>query len=259
MADTGRVFVLTHTYTGYPMVRQAREMIASGALGALRVVQVEYAQDWLATRLEETGQKQAEWRTDPARSGPGGCVGDIGTHAFHLAEFVTGLRCQALAAELSTFVEGRRLDDNAQIMLRFAGGARGALWSSQVAAGHENGLRLRVFGQRGGLEWVQESPNHLDYAEQGKSPCIITRSGPSAGPAARHATRIPAGHPEGYLEAFAQLYEDAAALIRAHQAGREPDPEATLLPDVMDGLRGVRFIDAAIRSSRGDAAWTSIE
>ena len=252
--------MLTHNYTGYPMVRQAREMVAAGELGALRVVQVEYPQDWLTTRLEETGQKQAAWRTDPARSGAAGCVGDIGTHAFNLAEFVTGLRCEALAAELSTFVPGRRLDDNAQMLLRFAGGARGALWCKPGGAGHENALRLRVFGERGGLEWVQEQPEPVwTTRSRASRPASSRRSGPSAGPAARHATRIPAGHPEGYLEAFAQLYEDAAALIRAHQAGREPDPEATLLPDVMDGLRGVRFIDAAIRSSRGDAAWTSIE
>ncbi len=259
VADSGRLFVLAHTYTCYPMVRQAREMIAAGTLGALRVVQVEYPQEWLATPLEQTGQKQAAWRTDPARSGPGGCVGDIGTHAFHLAEFVTGLCCQSLAAELSTFVEGRRLDDNAQIMLRFAGGARGALWSSQVAPGHENGLRLRVFGERGGLEWQQEHPNHLRHAELGKAPCLITRAGPSAGPAAAHATRIPAGHPEGYLESFAQLYRDAAALIRARRAGCAPDPQAALLPGVQDGLRGVRFIGAAVRSSQSDAIWTSID
>lgn len=258
-AASGKLFVLTHNYTGHPMVRQAREMVASGALGAIRVVQVEYPQDWLTTRLEATGQKQAEWRSDPARSGDGGSLGDIGTHAFNLAEFVTGLRCESLAAELTTFVSGRKLDDNAQMLLRFAGGARGALWSSQVAPGHENGLRLRVYGEAGGIEWQQEHPNQLRHAPFGKPPCTITRGGPGAGAAAAHATRIPAGHPEGYLEGFAQIYRDAAELIRARQAGRAPDPACALLPGVEDGVRGMRFIAAAVASSRADAAWTRVE
>jgi predicted dehydrogenase len=258
VAASGKVFVLTHNYTGYPMVRQAREMIAAGELGPIRLVQAEYPQDWLSTALEETGQKQAAWRTDPERSGAGGCLGDIGTHAFNLAEFVSGLRCESLAAELTTFVRGRRLDDNVQMMLRFAGGARGALWSSQVAPGNENGLRLRVYGEKAGLEWQQEHPNQLRFTVLGETPCILTRGGPGAGPAAAHATRIPAGHPEGYLEGFAQLYRDAAALIRARQAGREPDPASALLPGVQDGVRGMRFIDAAIRSSQADARWVSL-
>ena len=256
---TGRIFVLTHNYTGYPMVRQARAMVEAGELGRLRVVQVEYPQDWLTTRIEATGQKQADWRTDPARSGVAGCVGDIGTHSFQLAEFVTGLRCESLAALLTTFVEGRRLDDDAQMMLRYAGGARGMLWASQVAPGHENGLRLRVYGERGGLEWFQEQPNALRFTPYGEPPRLITRGGAGAGPAAAHATRIPSGHPEGYLEGFAQIYRDAAELIAARLAGREPDPQARLVPGVADGLRGVRFIHAAVRSDREGGAWVDLE
>jgi predicted dehydrogenase len=258
VAKSGKVFVLTHNYTGYPMIRHAREMIAAGELGRIRVVQVEYPQEWLTTRLELTGQKQAEWRTDPERSGAGGCLGDIGTHAFNLAEFVAGLRVERVAAELTTFVEGRRLDDNVQVMLRFNNGARGALWSSQVAPGHENGLQLRVYGEKGGLSWRQEHPNHLRFTPYGKPPQIVTRGGSAAGPAAAHATRIPAGHPEGYLEGFAQLYADTAALIRAHEAGRRPDASAALLPTAEDGLRGMRFISAVIESSRNDSAWTAL-
>jgi len=255
---SGRVFVLTHNYTGYPMVRQAREMVAAGELGAIRVVQVEYPQAWLTTRLESTGQKQAEWRTDPERSGAGGSLGDIGTHAFNLAEFVTGLRCAELAADLSIFVPGRRLDDNAQLLLRLAGGARGALWSSQVAPGNENALRIRIYGEAGGLEWAQESPNRLVHTPFGQPRQLITRGSEAAGPAAAHATRIPAGHPEGYLEGFAQLYRDAAELIRAREEGRLPDPNTMLLPSVDDGVRGVRFIAAAVASSRANAAWTTL-
>lgn len=258
VARSGRVFVLTHNYTGYPMVRQAREMVAAGQLGAIRVVQVEYPQAWLTTRLEEMGQKQAEWRTDPARSGVGGSLGDIGTHAFNLGEFVTGLRCTELAADLSIFVPGRRLDDNAQLLLRFGGGARGALWSSQIAPGNENALRIRVYGEAGGLEWAQESPNRLLHTPFGQPRRFITRGSEAAGPAASHATRIPAGHPEGYLEGFAQLYRDAAQLIRARQEGRPPDPNTALLPGVDDGVRGVRFIAAAVASSRANAAWTKL-
>ncbi len=258
VARSGRVFVLTHNYTGYPMVRQAREMVAAGELGAIRVVQVEYPQAWLTTRLEATGQKQAEWRTDPERSGAGGSLGDIGTHAFNLAEFVTGLCCTELAAELSIFVPGRRLDDNAQVLLRFAGGARGVLWSSQIAPGNENALRLRVYGEAGGLEWVQESPNLLAHSPLGQPRRMITRGSDAASPAAVHATRIPAGHPEGYLEGFAQLYRDAAELIRARDEGRTPDPNTALLPGVHDGVRGMRFIAAAVASSRANASWMKI-
>ena len=248
---SGAVFVLTHNYTGYPMVREARAMVAAGTLGRIRVVQVEYPQDWLAEDLESTGQKQADWRTDPERSGAGGCVGDIGTHAMNLATFVTGLELEAVAADLSTFVPGRRLDDNVHVMLRFEGGARGMLWSSQVAPGNENALRLRVYGERGGLDWAQEEPNRLWHAPLGEPPRLLTRGG--HGTTERAGVRIPAGHPEGYLEGFANIYREAADLIEARRRGERPD---TLLPDVRDGLDGMRFIDACIRSSRADAAWT---
>lgn len=258
VARAGRVFALTHNYSGYPMVRQARAMVAAGEVGAVRVVQVEYAQDWLTTRLEETGQKQASWRTDPDRSGAGGCTGDIGTHAFHLAEFVTGLRCEEILADLTAFVPGRALDDDARMLLRCAGGARGCLWASQVAPGNENGLRLRVYGERGGLEWSQEHPNHLRHAPFGEPPRVIARGAPGAGPAAAHATRVPAGHPEGYLEGFAQIYRDTADLIAAREAGREPPPDAALVPGVEDGVRGVRFVHAAVESSRRGAAWVRL-
>ena len=252
----GVPFLLTHNYTGYPLVRQAREMVAEGVIGAIRVVQVEYPQDWLTTRLEETGLKQAVWRTDPAQSGEAGCLGDIGTHAFNLAEFVTLLRVESVAAELSTFVPGRRLDDNVQMMLRFEGGARGGLWSSQVAPGHENGLRLRIYGETGSLEWAQEQPNQLLHAPFGKPPLLIRRAGAGASAVAAQASRIPSGHPEGYLEAFAQLYRDFADQLEAVRDGR-PAP-TSYLPTVADGLRGMRFIGAAIASSHDDARWMRV-
>jgi len=207
---TGLVFGLTHNYTGYPTIRQAREMIAAGELGKLRIVQVEYAQDWLTTAVEATGQKQAAWRTDPAQSGPAGSLGDIGTHAYNLACFVSGIRAEQVAAEASIFVPNRRLDDNVQMMLRYEGGARGMLWASQVAVGNENNLRLRIYGEKAGIEWRQEEPNTLRFGAYGKPPQLVTRAGPAATEAARHASRIPSGHPEGYLEAFAQIYTDIA-------------------------------------------------
>lgn len=229
------LFAITYNYTGYPLVRQARAMIESGDLGAIRVVQVEYAQDWLATDLEESGQKQAAWRTDPARSGDGGSIGDIGTHAFNLAEFVTGLRVESLASELTSFVPGRRLDDNAQMMLRFGGGARGGLWCSQVAVGNENGLRLRVHGDKAGLDWAQETPNALRFTRIGEPSQIITRGGAATLAPASHATRIPAGHPEGYLEAFAQLYRDFADQVEARAGGQSPDSACLLVPGIEAG------------------------
>jgi predicted dehydrogenase len=258
VARTGLLFGLTHNYTGHPMVRQAREMVAEGALGPIRVVQVEYPQDWLATRLEETGQKQAEWRTDPARSGAAGSLGDVGTHAFNVAEFVTGLVCAEVAADLTAFVPGRRLEDNAHALLRFDAGARGMLWSSQVAPGNENALKLRVYGERAGLEWEQEEPNRLRFARLGEPPQIIRRAGPGVGAAAAHATRVPAGHPEAYLEAFAQLYTDFAEQVTARREGRAPDPASLLVPTVEDGLRGMRFVAAAVESSRRGSIWTRI-
>ena len=256
--ESGLVFAVTHNYTGYPLVRQARAMVQAGELGAIRVVQVEYAQDWLATRMEETGSKQAEWRTDPARSGPAGAVGDIGTHAFNLAEFIVGDEVASLSAELHTFVEGRRLDDNAHMMLRFASGAKGMIWCSQVAAGLENGLKIRVYGDKAGLEWHQENPNYLTFSPLGEPPRIIRRNGHGANEVSRAASRIPGGHPEGYLEGFAQLYTDIAEQIAARIEKREPNPFSLQVPTVDQGVRGVRFIEAAVRSSGRKAAWVDL-
>ena len=259
VAASGALFALTHNYSGYPMVRQMREMIRSGELGEVRLIQMQYAQAWLATRTEKTGNKQAEWRTDPARSGPAGCLGDIGTHAYHLASFVTGWEADELAADLSTFMNGRTLDDNAQVLLRYPNGARGMLWASQVAPGHENGLSLRIYGTEGGIEWAQEHPNQVRWAALGRAPVTLSRGGPGLTPAAAHATRIPAGHPEGYLEGFAQLYTDFADQIAARLEGRGPDPTSLLVPTVEDGFAGVAFIAAALRSSENNAAWVRPE
>jgi len=255
---TRLIFALTYTYTGYPIVRHAREMVGSGELGPIRLIQVEYAQDWLTTRLELTGQKQAEWRTDPARSGPGGCVGDIGTHAFQLASFVSGLTCDEVAGEATTFVAGRRVDDNVQVLLRYKGGAKGTLWASQVAPGNENNLRLRIYGERGGLSWEQENPNYLTHSPYGDAPRQLGRGGPALGKAAAHATRIPTGHPEGYFEAFAQLYSDVAEQITARLESRPPDSQSLLVPDIDDGVNGVLFVNAVLESSRHNSAWVKM-
>jgi predicted dehydrogenase len=255
---SGLVFGVTHNYTGYPTIRQAREMIAAGELGKLRIVQVEYAQDWLTTAVEETGQKQAAWRTDPAQSGPAGSLGDIGTHAYNLACFVSGLHAEQVAAEASIFVPNRRLDDNVQMMLRYEGGARGMLWASQVAVGNENNLRLRIYGEKAGIEWRQEEPNALRLGAYGKPPQLVTRGGPAASEAARHASRIPSGHPEGYLEAFAQIYTDIAEQISAREAKRPPSKQSLLVPTVDDGVAGVQFISAVLESSRENAAWVNL-
>lgn len=260
---SGRLFVLTHNYTGYPMVRQAREMVQKGLLGDLRVVHVEYPQDWLSEPLEATGQKQASWRTDPKQSGVGGATGDIGTHAYHLARFVTGLELDALAADLSIFVEGRALDDNANVLLRFkargdAPPAKGMLWASQVAPGNENALKLRVYGTGGGIEWEQEQPNHLWYTPLGKPKQLITRNGAGAGAAAARLSRVPPGHPEGYLEGFANIYGEAARAIRAaRRAGAKPSKDV-LYPTASDGVEGVAFVDACVKSSKKNGAWTKL-
>ena len=252
------LFVLTHNYTGYPMIRQAQAMVAAGELGEIRVVQVEYPQDWLAEPLEGTGQKQADWRTDPARSGAGGSTGDIGTHAYHLARFVTGLPLEALSADLQSFVEGRRVDDNAHVMLRFQSGARGMLWSSQVATGYDNRLRLRVFGSKGGIEWMQEDPNTLWYSPLGEPTRRLTRSGAQVGEAANRLSRIPPGHPEGYLEGFANIYSEAADAIQAYLTGTTPDA-AVAYPGISDGLEGVAFVNACVKSSAANAKWTKLD
>jgi predicted dehydrogenase len=254
---SGKLFVLTHNYTGYPMVRQARAMIASGEVGEVRVVQAEYAQDWLTERVEDGGSKQAEWRTDPRRSGAGGCIGDIGTHAYNLVSFVTGLELESLCADLSALVPARALDDNAHVLLRFGGGARGMLWASQVAVGNENRLVLRVYGTKGGLEWFQEQPDQLWYTPYGRPRQMITRNGSGADDASRRVSRIPAGHPEGYLEAFANIYAEAARAIRAARNGTAPDPDV-VFPTVEDGVKGVAFVDACVRSSASGASWIPV-
>ena len=253
---TGALFVLTHNYTGYPLVRQARAMVARGDLGRLRLVQVEYLQDWLTEAAEATGSKQAEWRTDPRRAGLGGALGDIGTHAWNLAAFVTGMEPEAIAADLSSFVPGRVLDDNAHVMLRYANGARGTLLASQIAPGNENGLRLRVYGDRGGLEWAQEDPNRLWFTPFGGEKRLLTRNGAGADPAAQRVARTPGGHPEGYLEAFATIYSEAARAIRAHEAG-EVLPPGVIWPSLSDGLSGMRFVAACVQSARRNAAWVA--
>ena len=254
---SGKVFVLTHNYSGYPMIRQAREMVAAGKLGAIRVVHAEYPQDWLSRDLETTGQKQAGWRTDPAQAGAGGSTGDIGTHAFHLASFITGLELESLSADLTTFVAGRRLDDNAHVMMRFKGGARGMLWASQVAPGNENALKVRVYGEDGGLEWSQEDPNYLWHTPLGEPKRLITRGGSGSGDAAARVSRVPPGHPEGYLEGFATIYAEAARAIRAARSGTEPEAEV-LYPTVQDGLTGIAFVEACVRSSQADGEWVSL-
>jgi predicted dehydrogenase len=246
----GAKFLLTHNYTGYPLMRQARELVRSGALGTIRVIQVEYPQDWLTEPTDEDN-KQASWRTDPARSGVGGAIGDIGTHAYNLARFVTGLETEAVAADLTAFVPGRRVDDNVHIMLRFAGGAKGMLWASQVAVGCENGLQLRVYGDKGGLEWRQDNPNQMWFTQFGKPKQLLTRGGAIAGSAASAMNvRIPSGHPEGYLEAFATLYTQFAAIIRGEGAQFED-----LLPTMADGVEGMQFIAASVKSSQNDSRW----
>ncbi|MEP3636855.1 MAG: Gfo/Idh/MocA family oxidoreductase [Paracoccaceae bacterium] len=249
------LFILTHNYTGYPMVRQAREMIQNGDIGTIRVVQVEYPQDWLTEHQEF---KQAEWRTDPERSGAGGSTGDIGTHAFNLACFVTNLTVESLAADLQAFVPGRQVDDNAHVMMRFDGGARGMLWSSQVAPGNENALRLRVYGDKGGLEWSQEDPNYLWYTPFGEPKRLITRNGAGAGDAAARMSRVPPGHPEGYLEGFANIYSEAADAIVAKRDGTAL-PDGLVYPTVQDGLRGVQFVAACVQSSKRNSAWVKID
>ena len=256
VADSSALFVLTQNYTGYPMIRQARAMVDAGELGPLRVVQVEYPQDWLTRLVETEGVKQAEWRTDPERSGAGGCVGDIGTHAYNIACFVSGLKAESLAADLQSFGAGRALDDNAHVMLRFGGGVRGMLWCSQVAPGNENGLRLRIYGEKGGLEWAQEDPNYLWFTPYGEPKRLITRGG--AGFDGGAITRTPSGHPEGYLEGFANIYTEAADAIRAVQAGTPREQAMGLLPGIREGMAGMAFINACVTSSARDSAWVSL-
>ncbi len=256
-ADSGVVFALTHNYTGYPMVREAKALVEAGVLGDIRLVQVEYVQDWLAEPIENTGQKQADWRTDPARTGAGGATGDIGTHAFNLANFVSGLTLDTLSADLQSFVPGRRVDDNAHVMMRYTNGARGTLWCSQVASGVENGQRLRIFGTKAGIEWEQENPNYLWVTPLGAPRYRLSRGGVGTGDAAARVTRIPAGHPEGYLEGFANIYAEAARAIIARRDGVALDPAVTF-PGLREGLEGVAFVDACVRSSAKNGAWVKL-
>jgi predicted dehydrogenase len=249
------IFALTHNYAGYPMIRQAKAMVAAGELGEIRLVQGEYPQDWLTTDLEKSGQKQAAWRTDPKRSGAGGCVGDIGTHTYQLATYVSGLTLQELSADLTSFVKGRKLDDNVSAMLRFKGGAKGHIWASQVAPGHENGLKLRIYGTKGGLEWTQADPNYLWYTPFGEPKRLITRGGAGSGPAAARVTRVPSGHPEGYLEGFANIYTEVAKAIEAKRAGKKVDKDVDF-PGIEDGVRGMAFIEACVASSSKNGKWT---
>jgi len=259
---SGLIFAVTYNYSGYPLVRHARAMVQGGELGAIRIVQVEYPQEWLAYPLEATGQKQADWRTDPARAGAGGCVGDIGTHAYQLAHFVIGMMPEQILAETTIFVPGRRVDDNVQILLRYGNGARGALWASQVAPGNDNGLRLRIFGEKGGLDWRQEEPNHLVWSPLGEAPRLIRRGATSVNAAGQRVSRTPPGHPEGYLEAFATIYTEVATAIVAGRStslvASLADPALTF-PTIEDGFAGVAMVDAVLRSSAAGGVWVPIE
>jgi predicted dehydrogenase len=258
LAEAKRLaFAVTLNNTGYPMVRQAREMIAAGELGDLRVVHAAYIQDWLTNPIDADGQKQAEWRTDPARAGSSACLADIGVHAHSLALFVTGLELDAVSADLTTFVPGRRLDDNAHVLLRFANGARGALLASQVAVGNLNNLSVKVYGTKAGLEWCGEEPELLRFTPYGEPMRLLRRGGPANTALAVEASRMPAGHPEGYIEGFANLYLGAAELVSARRQGRAAKPFAALTPTVRDGALGLAFIEAAVTSSRNGGAWTS--
>ena len=255
---TGRVFVLTQNNTGYPMVRQARQMVHDGTLGDLRVIRVSYVQDWLTTALDQDGQKQAAWRTDPKQAGAGGSIGDIGVHAFNLAAFVSGLALESVCADLQSYVPGRQIDDNANVLLRFAGGATGTLWASQVAPGNYNRLSIGVYGTKGGIEWVGEDNDNLAYTPFGEPTRTITRGGPGAMPIANRATRMPPRHPEGYIEGFGNLYADAADLIWAKREKRQPPEHCADLPTVADGVQGLAFIEACVASSAAGGTWTRL-
>jgi len=258
--ETGLLLCLTHTYSGYPMVKQARAMVQSGVFGKVRKVYVEYPQGWLSLPLEKGDNAQAAWRTDPKRSGKAGCMGDIGTHAAHLAEYVSGLKISQLCADLNIFVEGRALDDDGNVLLRFDNGATGVLFATQVAAGEENAIKVRVFGEKGGVEWTQYDPNTLlvKWLDQ---PTQIRRAGANYGqwlaPVAPHNARTPGGHPEGYLEAFANIYKNFAHCVRAHEEGRQPDAVHQDFPSIHDGVRGMRFIERVIASGKSKSKWVS--
>ena len=255
------LYGLTHNYTGYPLVKEARDLVQSGRLGKIRKVVVEYPQGWLATRIEASGQKQASWRTDPKRSGAAGCIGDIGTHAENLAEYVTGLRISELAADLTSFVKGRKLDDDGNVLLRFKGGAKGVLHSSQISVGEENNLNLRVYGEKGGLEWHQKEPNTLLVKWPDQPMQVYRTANGYLGKNAAAASRTPPAHPEGYLEAFANIYRNFAGAVRARLEKRKlPAGDPALdFPKIEDGVRGMAFIEAVVASSKNNATWTKLE
>src|SRR3954469_24930392 len=258
---TGLLYGLTHNYTGYPLVKEAREMVQSGKLGKIRKVVVEYPQGWLATKLEASGQKQAAWRTDPKRSGAAGSIGDIGTHAENLAEYITGLQIDELAADITAFVKGRKLDDDGNVLLRFKGGAKGVLHASQISVGEENNLNIRVYGEKGGIEWHQKEPNTMLVKWSDQPMQVYRTANGYLSDAAKAAGRTPPAHPEGYLEGFANIYKNFANHIRAVEAGTKlgKDDVANDYPKIKDGVRGMAFIEAVVKSSKDNAKWTKLD
>ena len=252
------IFAVTYNYSGYPLIREAREIIKKGELGSIRIIKVEYIQDWLTEPIESKGQKQASWRVDPKKSGIGGSIGDIGTHAFHLAHFVTQQLPNKISADLSCFVEGRELDDNAHILMRYESGAKGMIWSSQVAPGNENNLKIQIYGEKGGLIWQQENPNELILNLLNQPSRRLTRGSSFVGDQSARLTRIPAGHPEGYLEGFANIYREVADEFSAKISGK-PISKDILYPTSKEGLYGVSFIEAAIESNSKDSVWTDLK
>ena len=252
------IFAVTYNYSGYPLIREAREIIKKGELGSIRIIKVEYIQDWLTEPIEKTGQKQASWRVDPKKSGIGGSIGDIGTHAFHLAHFVTQQLPNKISADLSCFVEGRELDDNAHILMRYESGAKGMIWSSQVAPGNENNLKIQIYGEKGGLIWQQENPNELILNLLNQPSKRLTRGSSFVGDQSARLTRIPAGHPEGYLEGFANIYREVADEFSAKISGK-PISKDILYPTSKEGLYGVSFIETAIESNSKDSVWTDLK
>lgn len=257
--ETGRLLLLTHTYAGYPMVKQAKQLVKAGELGKIRKILVEYPQGWLSRLSEKDNNPQAAWRTDPKRSGKSGCMGDIGTHAAHLAEYISGLKISKLCADLSIVVEGRLLDDDGNVLLRFDNGANGVLVASQIAAGEENALRIRVYGEKGGLEWAQQEPNTLILKWLDHPVQILRTGGHNLSNYAAFNSRTPAGHPEGYLEAFGNLYRNFALCLSARIEGTTPPAEALDFPSVDEGIRGMAFIDNVVKSSSSNEKWTNFE
>jgi len=258
IAQSNSFFRLTHNYTGYPLVRYARELVQEGVLGKLRLVQVEYAQDWLSAKEEDTDNKQAKWRTDPSKSGAGGSLGDIGTHAFNLAQFMADLSVQEVCADIDAFVDGRVLDDNAHVMLRFNKGAKGTLWCSQVAPGNANALKIRIYGDKGGLEWAQEDPNQLWHSPLGEPTQKLIRGGHGITDVANRISRTPAGHPEGYLEGFANLYRDIADALLLHKEGKVIPAHLQLVPGIKEGVAGLQFVESVVASAKANSQWVAL-